>query len=424
MPNGLSNYSGSRRVLIAGGGIAALEAMLALRALAEDRVTVEVLAPNRELTYNPLSVAAPFGLERAVHLRMEDLLHRGGARRREGALAAVDPERRRALSSAGLEIGYDALLVAVGAEKRNPLSGALAFSGREQVEPFRRLLGDLEQGKVRRVVFALPCTRAWPLPLYELALMTAHHLRRRGVADAELTLLTPEERTLGLFGPKAAAAVELKLREAGLVVRTDACPTEVEPDRLRLVGGEEVAAERVVTVGIARGRRIPGLPADAEGFLRTDEHARVVGLDEIYAAGDVTSFPLKQGGVAAQQADTAAAAIAAAAGALVTPRPFRPVLRGMLLTGTSPAYLRREVGTGHNETLSLDGEPLWWPPAKIVATYLGPFLAELAGSAHPSEVEEPEGLLVSWEASGDANDWHQLGAGLDHARRGHGAHAA
>src|SRR5918994_1075991 len=337
MPNGLSNYSGSRRVLIAGGGIAALEAMLALRALAEDRVTVEVLAPNRELTYNPLSVAAPFGLERAVHLRMEDLLHRGGARRREGALAAVDPERRRALSSAGLEIGYDALLVAVGAEKRNPLSGALAFSGREQVEPFRRLLGDLEQGKVRRVVFALPCTRAWPLPLYELALMTAHHLRRRGVADAELTLLTPEERTLGLFGPKAAAA------------------------------------------------------------------------DEIYAAGDVTSFPLKQGGVAAQQADTAAAAIAAAAGALVTPRPFRPVLRGMLLTGTSPAYLRREVGTGHNETHSLDGEPLWWPPAKIVATYLGPFLAELAGSAHPSEVEEPEGLLVSWEANGgDVNNWHQL----------------
>jgi sulfide:quinone oxidoreductase len=34
------------RVLIAGGGVAALEAALALRALAEDRVRVELLAPE------------------------------------------------------------------------------------------------------------------------------------------------------------------------------------------------------------------------------------------------------------------------------------------------------------------------------------------------------------------------------------------
>ena len=49
------------RVLIAGGGVAALEAMLALRALAADRVSVVLVAPDREFVYRPLAVAEPFG---------------------------------------------------------------------------------------------------------------------------------------------------------------------------------------------------------------------------------------------------------------------------------------------------------------------------------------------------------------------------
>jgi hypothetical protein len=53
---------------------------------------------------------------------------------------------------------------------------------------------------------------------------------------------------------------------------------------------------------------------------------------------------VKQGGLATQQADAVAEAIAARAGAAVTPQPFRPILRGMLLTGESPRYLRTELG--------------------------------------------------------------------------------
>jgi sulfide:quinone oxidoreductase len=53
----------------------------------------------------------------------------------------------------------------------------------------------------------------------------------------------------------------------------------------------------------------------------------------------LTQFPLKQGGIATQQADVAAASIAAHAGADIEPHPFRPVLRGLLLTGMTPRYL-------------------------------------------------------------------------------------
>src|SRR6185295_2868510 len=97
--------------------------------------------------------------------------------------------------------------------------------------------------------------------------------------------------------------------------------------------------------------------------------------DGVLAAGDATTFPVKQGGLATQQADAAAATIAHELGALVEPRPFVPVLRGLLLTGGAPLYLRAELdATGvpraaGTRTRRLAGEvssrALWWPPGKI-----------------------------------------------------------
>jgi sulfide:quinone oxidoreductase len=121
------------------------------------------------------------------------------------------------------------------------------------------------------------------------------------------------------------------------------------------------------------------LPVHVHGFVRTDAHGRLESYDHVYAAGDITSFPLKQGGIAAQQADAAAESIAALAGAAVTPRPFRPALRGLMLTGLSPRYLSANLLDAHSE---VDTEPLWWPPAKVVGRYLAPFLAEHTGLSY------------------------------------------
>src|SRR5205814_7019119 len=121
-----------------------------------------------------------------------------------------------------------------------------------------------------------------------------------------------------------------------------------------------------------------------------------------FAAGDITSFPVKQGGLASQQADTAAAAIAAAAGADVTAAPFRPVLRGLLLTGSQPRYLRHELTGGRGETSSATAQPLWWPPAKIAARYLAPFLAELVGAEPGAIPADGEAVDVEVELDVDA----------------------
>jgi sulfide:quinone oxidoreductase len=80
-----------RKVLIAGGGVAALEAVLALRALAGDRVTIELLAPGSDFIHRPSSVLAPFSGEDPPRVPF-DLT---GVVHHRGALEAVDATRHQ-----------------------------------------------------------------------------------------------------------------------------------------------------------------------------------------------------------------------------------------------------------------------------------------------------------------------------------------
>jgi sulfide:quinone oxidoreductase len=125
-----------------------------------------------------------------------------------------------------------------------------------------------------------------------------------------------------------------------------------------------LACERVVALARQAGPGLEGLPSEAAGFVPVDEYGRVPGVPDVYAAGDVTAWPIKQGGLAAQQADAVAESLAAWAGAAVRPTAFRPVLRGVLLTGGMPAYLRAD-SRPHHARSSARLTPLWWPPAKV-----------------------------------------------------------
>lgn len=127
---------------------------------------------------------------------------------------------------------------------------------------------------------------------------------------------------------------------------------------------------------LLEGPQLTGVPTDAHGFVAVTELGEVRGLDRVYAAGDMTSYPIKHGGIAAQQADVVAAAIAARAGAAVEPQPLRPVIRAMLLTGDETRYLEAElVGNGGFSSTVSDVCP-WDPPTKIAALHLGPYLAD------------------------------------------------
>jgi sulfide:quinone oxidoreductase len=381
------------RVVIAGGGVAALEAALALRALAEDRVSVEMLAPEPQFWYRPLAVAEPFGLGEARQFELAELAAAAGATFSLGALTGVDVGRRLAQTSVGRSIPYDVLLVACGAVPTPAVTGALTFRGPADTERIRDLLGEIVAGQVGRVAFVVPWGAVWSLPIYELALMTAAYLAERDLDHVELALVTPEDEPLQLFGRAGSEAVRELLEERGIAVQTGACPVELVDGELHLVPEGRVTADRVVALPRLRGTRIDGLPQTVEGFIPVDAHGQVHGLADVFAAGDITSFPVKQGGIAAQQADAAAEMIAAHAGADLTPQPFRPVLRGLLLTGRQPRYLRHELTGGAGDVSAASPEPLWWPPAKIVGRYLAPFLGAVAGVESPPEAPAAPGAV-------------------------------
>jgi sulfide:quinone oxidoreductase len=369
---------GPLHVVVAGGGVAGLELALALRALAEERVAVEIVAPETHFVYRPLAVTEPFQAGEVASFPLPALVRAAGAELHEGAVASVDTVRETVTTADGDELRYDILAVALGARAREAVPGALTFRGPQDGAALASLLEEVVDGRLRRLAFAAPAGATWPLPLYELALLTETYLADRGTMEVELTLVTPEEAPLAIFGRSVSEALEELLAARGIRMQVRTTPVRFEGDALHVTPGEALDVDAVVALPRAEGPFLSGLPSDAAGFVPTDEHGRVLGLDNVYAAGDATQFPVKQGGIAAQQADAVAAAIAARAGAPVEPEPFRPVLRGLLLTGLFPRFLRAEPGT---DASTIDTEALWWPPAKIVGHYLAPFLAERVGLA-------------------------------------------
>jgi sulfide:quinone oxidoreductase len=365
------------RIVIAGGGIAGLEALIALRHHLGAGARIDLLEAGLDLVERPMTVAEPFGAPAAKRFDLARIAADHDAALRPDRLASVELGERRVRTVRGDVLDYDALLVAVGARPDAAVPGALTFWGPRSVAALRDLLDDVVALRVSTVAFALPAGVAWALPLYELALMTAEHLREAGVDDARLVLVTPERDPLDVFGAATASRIRALMAQRRIALRAQAVALRLGPDGLVLADGRTEAAERVVALPRLGGPWIGGLPHDSEGFIPTDPHGAVPGAPAVWAAGDGTAFPIKQGGLAAQQADAAAAAIAARLGAAIEPAPFRPVTRGLLLDPRGARFLK-------DESSDMADAALWWPPAKVATRYLAPYLATAGDAQEPS----------------------------------------
>ena len=379
------------KVLIAGAGVAALEAILALRARAGHDVDIDVVAPGQSFLYLPVTVAEAFDAGEARAFDLGEIFADQGVRRHADTLAGVDTDNQVAYTSAADALPYDHLIIALGARPVPAIPGALAFRGRRDVPALRAILRDLAEGEISRLVFAIPHGSTWALPLYEMALLATSRVGGHR-SEQQIVFVTPEHEPLELFGARAGAAVKQLLGARGVELHTQSLPSTFADGVLHLVGGATIAADRVVALPGLRGPNISGLPCDSDGFIPIDAYGRVRGAPGVYAAGDAAAFPLKQGGLATQMADAIADVIAADVGVCVEPRPFRPVIRGLLMTGGEPIYLRAGAGAGRDEPTVAANRPfvsalagatesssstraLWWPPAKIAGRYLAPYLA-------------------------------------------------
>jgi sulfide:quinone oxidoreductase len=372
------------RVIIAGGGVAGLEALLALRALAADRLTVVIVAPELRFVNHSMSADQPFKPKRSRGLRLQDTVAELGACWHRGRIAGVETWRKRAVTTDGDELYYDMLVLALGArpEREWTSAGVLTYHGGRDGPDYRALLHQLVAGQIKKVAFVKPPGASWPLPLYDLALMTAARCAAAKRDDVELSLITPEAEPLAIFGKAASVATRALLKKSGVALHTGSYGTPAGQGRLTIMPGQRsMQVDRVVTEPRLVGRRLRGIPSERDGFIRTDAFGRLAGLDGVFAAGDATLFPIKQGGLAAQQADAVAESIASLVGAEVDPQPFHPVLRGVLLTGGAARYLRADISGAAGDDSTISEQALWWPPDKLCGRYLAPYLSNQAGDA-------------------------------------------
>ena len=373
------------RVVIGGGGVAGIEAALALRDLAGEKLEIELHCPRREFLYRPYAVGGPFGSAEVRQYDLATIAGRAGFELRLSGLKSVDPGEKR-ITTFDEEVGYDHLIVATGVKLLWSIPGVTIFWGGSDEFDTELVIRQLGASELKRLVFTMPAGRSWSLPLYELALLASSRLREDSATrETRLMIVTPEEDPLRIFGKEVSGQIRQLLAEREIELVTSAHPKKFEDRHLTIVPGEPIYADAVISLPHMEGRVVKGIPHDEHGFVPTDHHGRVQGLDDVYAAGDVTAFPVKQGGLASQQADAIAEAIAASVEPGVEPRPFDPVLRGVLWTGEGSKYLLGRLAPGRGEQSILADEPPWpEQEGKIVSRYLSGFLAEEAPSGGSS----------------------------------------
>ena len=362
-------------VLIAGGGTAALEASLALRELAGDRVATTLLAPDADFVYRPMRVREPFAGPAARRYPLAAFARDAGVELRRDAFKWLDPSRHTVHTQAGAELSYDALLLAMGARLEPCFRYAITLDDRRLDEQLHGLIQDIEGGYVHRLAFIARSPMAWPLPLYELALMTARRAYEMN-EDAAVTIVTPEDSPLAVFGDEASRAVQKLLNDAGIQFASSAYVQTPHQGEVTLhPDGRCLHVDRVVALPALCGPSTPGVPKhDGHGFISVDPLCRVRGLKNVFAAGDATDFPVKLGGIAAQQADIAAAGIATLAGVEVESQAWKPELHAVLLGGEEPLYLSAHVTGEHGSSSIATTAGDFSTGAKIAAKYLGPYL--------------------------------------------------
>lgn len=323
----------NQRIVVLGGGFAALEAAFYLRWRLGPHADILLIADRDSFVFRPNLVHVPFGADpMALHVPLEPATQAAGVRLFVERVRSVDFAACMVITEDG-PVAYDRLIIATGATARPEDLPGLSAYGRTLEsatamlhlrDDLVRLVGRAREGRPQRVVFALPRGQASVGPLLEMALRTESWLRHQGARDrVRLEWITSERRYLESFGTAYDAQVADALARAGIAGHRGESPAAVRPSVLACASGLEVPFDLLVaSPPLAAAVRYPGAPADDAGFIRVHEATRQVeGMPDVYAVGDASAHPVKQALLACLQADVAAEHLASRA--LGTPPEFR-----------------------------------------------------------------------------------------------------
>lgn len=343
------------KILIAGSGPGALEAALSLCGGEHLACDVTLISPQLEFVYRPNMVMQPFGAAPPPAYRVSDILEGLPVTQYQGLIERVDTAARKAWSPEGDEFDYDAMIVATGVATEAELPApAITIATAGSMGELQAMVEAVDAGRVSRVVFtAIPGTRTWFLPMYELALMTAARGTRTN--NPLISIFTPESEPLEIFGHEHSRSVRGLTDEHGIQLINGDSVASFDGRSFVSRSGENEDADFVISMPRLSGRAPEGVPVNENGFIVVDDHMRALEGGEpvpgLFAIGDVTEFRVKQGGLASSQADVATATIAADRGERELPPAFDRIAEATLLGGEHRLPLRARINDGECESL-------------------------------------------------------------------------
>ena len=326
------------RVLILGGGFAALEAAFLMRMRMRDAADITLVSDSHEFVFRPNTIYIPFGADPSSVLVG---LHKPLARRhiafQHGSVTGVDPAQQMVELADGRQLDYDRLIVATGAAMAPAEVPGLAEHAAtiwtaetmlDVRERFMRVRSRARRGQTQRVLFLVPPNNKCAGPLYEIVLMLETWLRREGVREkVDIGWTTYEQSYIQAFGPRLHDVVKAEFAERGIEGWTNEIVEEVRPGEVRYVDGSVRGFDELIAFPpYVSAVRYEALPSDDRGFIGTDLGTRqVIGHPDIYAPGDAGDFPIKQAFLAFLQADTVAEHISSSVSKRPFTHPFDPV---------------------------------------------------------------------------------------------------
>ncbi len=299
------------RVVIVGGGFGGIHAALGL---AKSAVDITLIDRKNFHTFQPLlyqvalAVLSPGDIAQPIrtivrdHKNIDVLMDE---------VVAIDTERRRVKLKAGPQIEYDYLIVATGSTH--------SYFGHDEwsaLAPGLKTIEDATEIR-RRVLLAFELaerqmveTGTHPALNFvvigggptgvELAgaisdiarLYMARDFRHIDPSSAQVLILEGGPHILTAYPDDLQASALRQLKELGVIVRTGAHVTDIQPGYVK-VGEEKIDA--VVTLWAAGVQASPlgkllGVETDKRGCVLVDEHLNPAGHPEIFICGDLAHF--------------------------------------------------------------------------------------------------------------------------------------
>ena len=299
----------SRTVLILGAGPGGLRAAEELRSLLadEDRIVVVDRHDQQSLGVSFLGVMA--GWHTAAEITIQpSVLRERGIYFIQSEIESIDTDNHRvSVSGTTAPLGYDALLLALGAEfapgQVDGLGAALRsehggeFYTRDGAQRLHGLLESFSGGKVAILVARLPY-KCPPAP-FEGALLVDDLLRKRGLRDnSRIDIYTPEPAPIAPGGPPVSNAVRALLEQHDITLHTSVLANAVDAGARTVTfeGGDSASYDLLIAIpphvppAVVRTSKL-----GVTGWIEIDRHTMRTAVDDVWAVGDVSLLRLANG---------------------------------------------------------------------------------------------------------------------------------